>query len=146
MARYKDRVNYKPHNINNTTVQLNGTVKVTGLERFEAELMDDENSIETAADGLAIIVENPKRVGTITIQFLEASAVTDEIFTLLDAGDPFAIGAIDDAASNFDVRGQYCVVQKRPAVIRGELPDKPEWIFLCPYLTIKGGSYALATV
>lgn len=146
MARYADRVNFQPHNINNLTILINDEIRITGLERFEAELDQDENSVDTVADGTAILVENPTRTGTIKVTFLEAAAVTDEIFALLESNATFAIGALDEAAPNFDVRGQYCKVQKRPAIVREAMPSKPEWVFVVPYLTIVGGSYALATV
>ncbi len=145
MGRYKDRVNFEPHAINNTTITLNGETVVTGLEVFEAELDEDETTVDKAGDGTAIFVKNASRSGQIRIQFLEAASVTDAIYTLLEADTPFKITALDSAAPNFDVRGNQCMVMKRPAIRRELLPDKPEWILACTYLNIKGGSYALAT-
>ena len=145
MTRYKDRRNVAAYNINNLAILVNKTIKVEGLELFEAELDDDENTTDKTADGFAQFVGNPSTTGQIRVTYAEASAVTDQLYDLFDTNAPFSITAKDDKANKFDVHGQ-CMVMKRPKVTRGALPDKPEWIFTCTYVTVKGGSYALATV
>ena len=145
MAAYKDRVNYVPHSINNVTVLINGEHKIEGLESFEAEMDEDEATVQTVADGTGIIVENPSRAGQIKLVFLEASASSYELYTLLEGRDVFSIAALDVGAPDFDVHGTYCRVMKRPPIKRGREADTPEWIFVSVYLDMKGASYALAT-
>ncbi|GEM_PF-5610884 len=145
MAAYKDRKNYVPHSINNVTVTIDGEHKIEGLELFEAEMDEDEVTVQTVADGTGILVENPSRAGQIRIQFLEAGASSDKMYELLEGREVFSISALDVAAPNFDVHGNYCRVMKRPVITRGREAGVPEWVFVSVYLDIKGGSYALAT-
>lgn len=143
--RYKERRNVRAYNINNLTILVNDEIKIQGLELFEAELDEDDNTVDKTADGFAQFVENPSQAGQIRITAAEAGPNTDSLYTLFDTNDQFFISAEDDAAENFKVKGT-CKIMKRPPVIRGAAPDKPQWIFACTYLTIKGGSYALATL
>ena len=145
MAAYKDRVNYVPHSINNVTVTIDGEHKIEGLELFEAEMDEDELTVQTVADGTGILVENPSRAGTIKLTFLEAGASSDKLYELLEGRDVFSVAALDAAAPDFDVHGTYCRVMKRPPIRRGREADTPEWVFVCVYLDMKGASYALAT-
>ncbi len=145
MAKYATRRNLTPHAINNLTILVNGEHKIEGLDLFEAELDEDEVSVQTVASGLAIMNENPTLTGQIRINFLEASASTDALWTILDSGDTFTISALDAVAENFDVRGAYCRVLKRPKITRGAEATVSEWVFTSGYLDIKGGSYAVAT-
>ena len=145
MANYRSRRNYVFHSINNLTILIDGVHKVEGLDLFEAELDDDEVVLTKVADGLGIMSTNPSQSGTIKVNWLEASKTTDDVWAILDSGASFSISAIDSSADNFDVRGQYCRVQKRPVVSRGAEATVSEWVFITAYLDIKGGSYALAT-
>lgn len=145
MAKYATRRNYTPHAINNLTILINGEHKIEGLDLFEAELNEDEVDVQTVASGLAIMNEKPSLVGQIRINFLEASASTDALWEILDGGATFTISALDAAAPNFDVKGAYCRVMKRPVISRGAEATVSEWIFTAGYLDIKGGSYAIAT-
>ena len=145
MGSYAEKKNYKPHNIKRTTVTLNEAHIVEGLHTFEAEMDEDNTSIFASDDGTALFVENPKRIGTIRLVFLEATATTDYLNDLFDAGEPFKITAQDEVAENLNVTG-WVRAKRRPAVKRMGQPDMPEWILTGPYVDIKGGSYALATV
>ena len=144
MAKYQTRRNLTPHTINNLTILINGEHKVEGLDLFEAELDEGEATVQTVASGLAVINENPSLAGQIRINFLDASASTDAVWTILDSGATFTISALDEAAENFDVKGAYCRVMKRPVISRGAEATVSEWIFVSGYLDIKGGSYAVA--
>jgi hypothetical protein len=145
MAKYQTRRNIVPHTINNLTILLNGEHKVEGLDLFEAELDEDEVTTQKVASGIGILNENPSLTGQIRINFLEASATTDAVYTILNSGETFTISALDEAAENFDVKGQQCRVMKRPVISRGAEATVSEWIFVAVYLDIKGGSYAVAT-
>ncbi|MCP4604488.1 MAG: hypothetical protein GY847_28860 [Proteobacteria bacterium] len=144
MAKYKERKNYVPHNINNTTVTIDDVDIVEALDSVEFEMVNDETSIETSADGVAVIVENPSRVGTCKLVFLEPSATSKVLWDLVASGNTFSLAASDTATPEMRVSAKYCRVVKAPALSRGASPDKPEWTITSGYMDIKGSSYSLA--
>jgi hypothetical protein len=145
MAKYKARRNYVDHDFNNTTLTIDGEHKAEGLEMIEFELDEDENTIQKAADGVALINNNPSRSGTIKFQVLESSATTSIMWALRTANRAFKVSMLDTASPELDCKGAFCRIGKPPIVKRGLNGDVVEWLLICPYLDVLGGSYTLQT-
>jgi hypothetical protein len=145
MAEYKSRRNFTPHNFNNTTITIDKTDKAEGVETLEVEPTNDEVTVQDAADGLAIFVENPSRVGEIRLSFLEASATNDKMEELYKSKATFSIDVKDSAVPDLDCRSAQCRISKHPTITRGREATFVEWVCICTYLDIKGGSYALVS-
>lgn len=143
MAVYRDRVNYVDHDMNNTTLSINGEHVAQGVEMIEVELDEDETTVQKVADGTGIFVTDPSRSGVIRFQILEASATNDIMWDLRAANSSFKVSVLDVAAPNLDCHGNYCRVAKPPVVKRGKEADVVEWVLICVYLDVKGGSYSL---
>lgn len=143
MAKYRDRVNYVDHDMNNTTITIDGTHLAEGVEMVEVELDEDETTIQKVADGTGIFVNDPSRSGVIRLSILEASATNDELWAKRAANSSFKVSVLDTAAPNLDCHGNQCRIAKPPVVKRGKEADVVEWVFICVYLDVKGGSYSL---
>jgi hypothetical protein len=143
VAKRRARRNYKPHELNSSVLVINNETQAEGVDMIEAERNSDETTIVTSADGLSLPSINPDQSGTIKLTVLEASATTDVLWDLYNAGDPFSVGVSDDVSPKFDVKGQNCYITKAPIVRRGPDADRVEWTFVCGYLDIRGGSYDL---
>lgn len=143
MAVYRDRVNYVDHDMNNTTLTINGTSVAEGVEMIEVELDEDETTVQKVADGTGIFVTDPSRSGVIRFQILEASATNDTMWALRTANSSFKLSILDTASPNLDCHGNYCRIAKPPVVRRGKEADVVEWVCICVYLDVKGGSYSV---
>jgi hypothetical protein len=146
MAMYRDRLNYKPYNINDCIITIDKKYPIIGLNLFEAERDDDEIGESKVASGHGQFVEIPSESGIITIEFLAASPSSDILWDLFEEKRSFAISAKNSKAEKFSVAGSYCRIVKAPKVMMGGEPEPESWQFKAMYLDIRGGSYALATV
>jgi len=145
MGTFKDPVNYVAYSLNHTTVTIAGEDNVDGLERVEAEIKEDEVDEEMAADGIGMFVENPSKAGRATIQVLDGTAISNVLWQKAEDGEAFSLSVKDSKTANFVIKGDVCRVVKRPTLMRGARPDKPEWIISCIYMKIKGGTRAVVT-
>ena len=145
MAVYKDRRNFKDHDFNNTSLLIAGEDKAEGVEMIEVELDEDVTTVQKVADGTGIFANNPSRSGTIKFQILEASATTDVMWALHKSNEAFSIGILDPTAPNLSCRGAKCRIGKPPVIKRGLEADVVEWVCVCAYLDVFGGSYSLAS-
>jgi hypothetical protein len=143
MTQYKDDIDVVPHNFNNTTLTLGGEHTAEGLEMVQAERTEDEVSLFTVNSGMAIFVENPKKIGEFTVQILEASPTTKWLWDKRRARKAFKIDMADTAAPNLDVSGRFCRIMKPPAIVRDAEAQTVEWKFLVAYLEMEGDSYRL---
>ncbi len=150
MGGYKDKLNFKPHDLNNLVVSLNDEHKVQGIDSISAEYDDDHFSTQSVADGTAIPVKNPSRTGTITIAILEASPSNKTLWDLyracVDSDTGFAVSAKDSAAPEFNIKETYCYIQKPPTIGRSNEAAVVEWIIVAAYLDVAGGGYSLQDV
>ncbi len=150
MGGYKDKKNFKPHDLNNLTVTLNGEFTASGIDSISAEYDDDHFSIQTVADGTGVPVKDPSRKGTVTLAILEADPTNTKLWELyqacVDSNTGFSISAKDSNAPEFNIAETFCYIQKPPAMGRSAEAAVLEWIIVAVYLKIKGGGYALQDV
>ncbi|MCP4547080.1 MAG: DUF3277 family protein [bacterium] len=150
MGEYKDRVNYKPHNLNNYTVTVDGTEKAVGLEGFTVEFDDDHWGVNVVADGTAQHFKNNSRSGTITIQ-LQATSTThkfmwDKYKANMESDTAFSVAILNSESEDFNAACPFAYVQKPPAEVGSQEVSVAEWVLSCAYLDCRGGSYAVQSV
>ena len=145
MTDYKQRRNYVDHNFNTTTLTINNTHKAEGLESLAVERTEDEVTVQNSSDGMAIFSEVPSLVGTITFSILEASATNDIMWEHDQSKTQIALDVKDTASPNLDCRSAKSRIVKAPTIERGREQSMVEWVCVCTYLDVKGGSYALAS-
>jgi hypothetical protein len=143
MGFYQDQVDYAPHNFNTSTLVINGTHAVKGLDTVECEPKEDQWTTQSVADGTAIANAHPSQEGTFKFSFLEASASTDVLVAAMQAHTPISFSFSDSNAPNLNCSSRQAFVRKHPPVKRGKETDVPTWEFVCTYLKCAGGSYAL---
>lgn len=142
MAYYKTRRNFKPHNLNNTTININKEHKVEGLHSVTITRDEDEVTVVKSNDGLAVFAENPSLSGTIVLEVLEASPTTDYLWARYNSQASFGISVLDAAVPALNGSGAQCRVMKPTEVVRDNEPKMQEWTLICTYLDIAGGSYS----
>lgn len=143
MVAYKDELDTVAHNFNTSTLTIDGTHKVEGLEMVEVDLDNDEVEIQSVASGVSQFVENPTTSGTFKFTFLEATVTTDYLYEKRLSGTPVSISFTDSNAPNLSCSTKRARPSKRPPIIRGKDGSLVEWTYVCTYLKTKGGSYRL---
>jgi len=143
MPIYKDQINYVDHDFNSTTVTINGSHVVQGLEELEVERDRESSTVQTFADGTGIFVNHASKSGEIRLTFAESSPTTDVLQALFDAGSTFKCSVLDANATKLDASG-LCKVKKHPNIKRkADGTDMVQWVLVSVYLKMQGGSYAL---
>lgn len=143
MGYYATKRNYKNHNINNSTLTLNGEHKIEGLDGFDWEYDDEEVDTEVVADGTGLFVENPSKRATIKIRISEASASSAYLWDLWEDKTSFKMSFLDTTIPDLAFSASKCRIAKAPATVRGKNPAVVEWVVKTVYMDAKGGSYSL---
>ncbi len=150
MGKYKDRVNYKPHDLNNFTITIDGTENAVGIEGFTVEFDDERFGVSKVADGTAQHFKNNSRSGTITLQLQGTSAthkfMWDKDRASMSGDTAFSITIMNSAMEDFNVSCPFAYVQKTPAEVGSQEVSVAEWVLSCAYLDCRGGSYAVQSV
>lgn len=146
MGIYRDEVNMTPHNFNTSTILIDKEYKAEGTEMFEVELDNPTTTVTAVSDGMAILNDSPIRTGKIKIQVLEASPLSNKLWDLYDSNRQFPIQFLDSNAPKFNCGAKFLKPEKPPVEKRAREVDVVEWIFIAPYLKVRGGSYKLVAV
>lgn len=144
MGTFKDRRNYVDHDINTSTVLIDGEDKAEGWDSFEAEMDVDETEYQSSADGLSIAVHNPITTGTLKLVLLEPSKTSGVLWALKNSNSTFSLQLSDSSVPDLKVVAQKCRFMKAPVIKRGKDVDRVEWSFRCGYLSVAGGGYEAA--
>jgi hypothetical protein len=143
MGFYQDQVDYQPHNFNTSTLTLNKTHIVKGLDTVECEAKEDTWTTKAVASGAAIANAGLSREGSFKFSFLEASESTDILVAAMNANLPISFTFTDSNAPNLNCSSRQAFVRKHPPIKRGKECDIPMWELVCPFMKIAGGSYAI---
>jgi hypothetical protein len=122
---------------------INDTHVAQGIESFQVELDEDETETQAAADGMAILIENPIRTGIIQLTVLDSSPTTDIMWDAFESDSGIKISFSDANAPKLAVLGENGRVVKRPIVRREKGVQLVEWNVKFAYIAARGGSYAL---
>jgi len=148
MGTFKDRVNYQPHNFNTFALSFtygDDTYKATGLNTFSAERDEDEVTVESAADGVGIFVEDPVIKGAVTFEIMEADPTNKWLWDRQVGGHIFSLSAADSNMADLEVKGGQCRISKAPVIEKKKEIFYVSWNIITVYLDVKSGGYALVS-
>lgn len=147
MADYKDAQDVVPHKFYKSPLVIsndNYNINVNGLNSVGASPAVPRSTSEAVADGFAQIVINPSQVKTFTFETAAAADTEDDLWALLESGEPFTFSYTDPNSELFNVSGKQCQFVQKPALTRNG--DKPmhSWEVICNYGKMRGGAFRRA--
>lgn len=145
MGIYKDKISYKPHDFNTSTLLINEETKGESVDSIKIEYIEDRYTEQTVADGSTIMVRNASRAGIITIGLLEGSPTCTTLWDLIvaDSEDGISLSFSDTAVPDLKASSANCYAMKPPDLVRQQEHNVVEFTFKAAYVEMKGGGYAL---
>jgi hypothetical protein len=140
---YKENLNYKGHDLNTSTVTLDGEHVVKSLHAIKMEYTDPRTTSFMADDGTGLPVKNKKRNGLVTLSILQASETNKYLWDKL-AADPeggISIEHVDTNSPDMKSSAPHAHIAAAPMVGKSGAHEVVEWTFEEIYLDIAGAGY-----